>query len=236
MAKDFLGSLRKVADAGYAGVEFAGFGGLSAADLSEHLKQLNLKAVGSHVSLERIRDHLEEELDYHKTLGVESVAVPWLTNEYRNAEGLKEVVSILNHAGKSFSEAGIQFGYHNHDFEFHTRIDNEFFLDALFTKTSTQYVFAELDTAWIHHAGQNAADYVRKYANRVPVIHVKDLLEDREQLFTTPLGEGNVPLDAILQAAASSGVNWLVVEQDNLGRDAWDSITASREWLKAKYA
>ena len=74
--QDFVRTLELTAELGYEGVEFAGYGGLSSSEMKDHLDRLNLRAVSTHVSLERLRDHLDEEIAYNRVLGNSTLVCP----------------------------------------------------------------------------------------------------------------------------------------------------------------
>ena len=103
-AKDFVGALELTAELGYEGVEFAGYGGLSSAEMRDHLQRLNLKPVSSHVAFERLRDHLDEEIAYHRELGNDTLPQLYNLKEdigetnnlyLENPEKLEELKNIL---------------------------------------------------------------------------------------------------------------------------------------------
>ena len=96
MAADFAGTVRKVAEMGYAGVEFAGTGDLSAAAMGELLAETGLSPAGAHVGLGEFESALDEVIAYHSAIGNRWVGVPWLPDELRNPAGFRQVAQAMN--------------------------------------------------------------------------------------------------------------------------------------------
>jgi sugar phosphate isomerase/epimerase len=237
--QDFVGTLRRVAEMGYQGVEFAGYGGLTAAQLRDVLDELGLVAVGSHVSVERLQHHLDEEVEFQRTLGSQYVVCPFLPPQFRpdpkQSGQWQQTLDLFNQAGRAFAEVGIRFGYHNHSFEFEEKVGDQFLFDALFAGTEANLVSVELDTCWAEHAGQSAVAYLERYAGRVPLIHLKDLsVNDAGTAETVALGEGSIDLESIVAAAEAAGVRWLIVEQDECQYDPFESVANSMKWLRQR--
>ncbi|SDE36696.1 Sugar phosphate isomerase/epimerase [Paenibacillus sp. UNCCL117] len=230
-AADFEGTLRKVAELGYEGVEFAGYGGLSAEDMKALLQELNLKVPGSHVSLERLRSDLQGEIDYMKTIGGETIIVPWAKAE--DEEGWKAIIAELQSFGEEVRKQGLGFGYHNHAFEFEGKVGEAFIFDAIFE--SQPELLVEMDACWVHRGGQDPVAYIRKYAGRLPLVHAKDYKVEDNNTVTLELGQGIVALDEVIAAASEAGVQWLIVEQDNCQNPPLESIANSLNWLKEHY-
>ncbi|MCL6547595.1 MAG: sugar phosphate isomerase/epimerase [Alicyclobacillus sp.] len=235
--KDFVGTLRRVAELGYEGVEFAGYGGLSAEELSRSLREFGLEAVGSHIDVFRLRDHLEEEVAFQSALGCRYAVCPGLPEEFRRDEtAWRKTFDLLEACGRRFREAGITFGYHNHSFEFEQTVGGQFAFDALFAATSPEHVQAEMDVCWVQHAGQDPVAYVRRYAGRLPLIHLKDLrLSEDGRPLTVVLGQGMVDLPAVISAAEEAGAEWLIVEQDECQAPPLESIADDIAWLREHY-
>ncbi|MEG0768112.1 MAG: sugar phosphate isomerase/epimerase, partial [Clostridia bacterium] len=150
--------------------------------------------------------------------------------------------------------AGIQLLYHNHDFEF-VKLSEQYGLDFLYDCVPATYLQTELDTCWVNYAGENPAAYVRKYAGRCPVVHLKDFVGrkgDKQpyaliqadgaatgaamdvQFEFRPVGHGCQDIPAIMTAGIESGASWFVVEQDlSVGRPALEAARMSRDYLRS---
>jgi sugar phosphate isomerase/epimerase len=226
--KDFIGTLEKVAAIGYKGVEFAGYGGLSAVELKNSLDRLGLKASGSHVPADLLISSLEEVLEYNIAIGNKYIICPW--DKFESKEELLEKAAFYSRVAERCREKGLQFCYHNHDHEF-AKIDGEYILDTIFNETDPDLVQAELDMYWVSYAGVNTVEYLRKYSGRCPLVHFKDM-EDSEDRIYTEVGNGILDFNSIAQIAEKGGAQWFVVELDNCKRPSLESVAISFENLK----
>ncbi|MDF2720041.1 MAG: sugar phosphate isomerase [Paenibacillus sp.] len=233
-SKDFVGALRKVAEEGFAGVEFAGYGGMEADKLKALLDELGLQAIGSHVGIGRLREALDEEIAFNKTIGSSYIVCPGLGKEYRDSEeAWRNTFGLLEEIGRKCAEQGIAFGYHNHAFELEERVGGETALDALFGTAPADAVKVELDSAWVYAAGYDPVSYIGKFAGRIPLVHFKDLRKTEEgKWLTVELGSGEVDLLAIAKAADNAGTEWLIYEQDNTQNAPFVALANSMKWIK----
>lgn len=235
-ADDFPGTLRKVAELGYQGVEFAGYGGLSPDELKALLAELGLQAVGSHVGLERLKRHLDEEIAMNLAIGSKYVVCPWLSEEDRREPDLASTIKLFTEAAAKLAQHGIQFGYHNHAFELEEKIGGNWLFDEIFAQTPAEQVKVEMDVCWVKVAGQDPVAYIAKYAGRIPLIHLKDIRREADgSVLTVELGQGIVDLPAVIEASGQAGVEWMIVEQDNCQNPPLQSVANSMDWLKANY-
>ncbi len=226
--QDFYGTLEKVASLGFNGVELAGYYGKEASELKQTLDRLGLIAVSSHVSLERMEQNLENELDYLKTLNCKNIVCPYLVEERRDE--YDQLQQTLSQVGERCAKEGIALSYHNHDFELEKREDRSH-LERLFDETNPEYVKAELDVYWLTLAGENPVEWMKKYSGRMPLIHLKDMTTDSERTFAE-LGTGGVNLEGILHTLDEAQVEWVVVEQDRCKRSPLESVEISINYLK----
>ncbi|RDW22184.1 sugar phosphate isomerase/epimerase [Oceanobacillus arenosus] len=229
--EDFVGTLEKVAKIGYDGVEFAGYGGLNAVELRKLLEDLGLKAASSHVSLSSLELKLDVEIEYQHILGNNHIVCPYLPLEWRTQEAYYKLISILNEAGKRCYEAGITLCYHNHDFELIPLEDGKKPLELLLKETNPEWVQTEFDVYWLTKAGEDPIEWIKRYHNRTPLIHLKDMTTDEERFFAE-LGTGGVNIDGVIKQASNSNVEWLIVEQDQCRRSPLESIELSLNYLK----
>lgn len=252
---DFEGTLKKVRDMGYAGVEFAGLYGNDPQEARYMLDTLGLVGVSAHVSVDELMADLDGVLAAYQTIGCRYIALPWSSEEHRpGGARFSELIESIKVIGAAAKKYGITLLYHNHDFEF-VSLEGKLGLDVLYESVSADLLQTELDTCWVSVAGQNAPDYVRKYTGRAPVVHVKDFLlagqkpthlyeligaedaaaaeEPAGSFEFRPLGRGMLDVPAVLAAAAEAGAAWVVVEQDqpSLGLTALECVSASMQYL-----
>lgn len=235
-AKDFRGTLRKVAELGYEGVEFAGYGDIPAEEMKTLLQELGLKAIGSHVGLHLLREDAQKEIDYLKTIGAKYMMCLYVAPEERGVEDWKRLFPYLQEVGELAREQGLIFGYHNHDFEFEAKVEDEFVFDAMYSATTPDAVQVEMDVCWVQFAGQDPLEYISKYAGRLPLLHLKDFSKEADgSMKTLELGQGSVNLPGVIQAASDAGTEWLIVEQDVCQNPPLQSVENSMNWLKQNY-
>jgi len=226
--KDFAGTLKKVAEIGYKGVEFAGFGNLPATEMKAILDELGLKAVGSHTSINLLTEKLDEVIEYNITIGNKYIVCPWYKLESK--EDILKASQLFNDIGKKIRAAGLRFLYHNHNFEF-KKYDGKYGLDILFEGIEDNVMEAEFDTGWIMYAGENPAAYIKKYSGKCPLVHVKDFASTQSPEYTE-VGNGLLDVKAVAAAAEENGAEWLIVEQDQCKGSSLESIRISLENLK----
>jgi sugar phosphate isomerase/epimerase len=206
--EDFEGTLKALADMGYEGVEFAGnYGDMSPADLAEFLKGLGLRACGIHAPANHVDDAQSKSYDYANGLGCPYISTSLAGQVEKDWDA---AIELVQRAGRAAAERGVQFTYHNHAQEF-AKIDGEYALDLLYARTDPQQVQAQLDTHWIKRGGPDPAEYIRKYAGRMPQLHLKDVGPNDEFI---EIGNGVLDLPAILAATADAGAKWIIYEQD----------------------
>ncbi len=230
-AEDFLGALRQVAEIGYAGVELAGTFGLSADELKAALDDLGLRVAGSHIGLQLLENDLPGIIEYNRAIGNPYIIVPAVPPERRRTlDDWRALAELFNQIGREVKQAGMQFCYHNHAFEFEI-FDGKFAFDWLYEWTDPDLVKAEIDTYWVQYAGQDPAAYIRKYAARTELVHLKDM-EAGEERFFAEVGEGTMDWPTIFEAAEAAATQWYVVEQDRCRRPSMESARISFQNLK----
>jgi len=210
---DFTGCLKELAAMGYDGVEFAGnYGGMTPVQLAEFLQATGLTVCGMHLPLTAIADKDHEAYHYAKAVGCRYL-VTSLANDF--ALRLEQNISACINAAEVAGSQGLCFAYHNHATEF-VRVDGEYALDKFYSATPASLVKAELDSYWIAKGGADPVAYLTQYADRLPLIHLKDM--DRESGDFIEVGNGTMDLAGILELAGSSIAEWVIYEQDSCSR------------------
>ena len=227
-AKDFVGTLRKVAALGYKGVEFAGYGDISAQEMKALLTQIGVRAVSTHVRLEALEQDLSKEIAYCQEIGCPFLVLPWLAPEQRTVETFRQLAPRLNAFGRRCQEAGITFAYHNHDFEF-VQHDGETLMDILLAHTDPTLVKLECDVYWASYAGVDPSTFLRQHAGRIPLVHIKDMTPERT---FAEVGDGTLHIASIIDVARSSGVQEFIVENDAPSIPSLESARRSLENIR----
>ncbi len=232
-AKDFTGTLERIAALGYVGVELGGTGDLSVPTLKKLLQNLGLGIAGNHVGLEVLETDLESVLDVNAELGNRYVACPWAPPERRkDADGYRRLAETLTGIGRRCRERGMLFCYHHHDFEL-AKHDGQPGLDILLGASDPDAVRIELDTYWAEYGGGSAVDYLTRYTGRIPLVHLKDMADDEKRSFAE-VGSGILDFDAIFAAGEKAGVEWWIVEQDICPGPSMESAKISFEYLRKR--
>ncbi len=254
--KDFFGTLKKVKEMGYQGVEFAGLFGNDPEKIKEMCAELSLVPISAHVPLDDMINDTKGTLEAYKTIGCKYIVVPYITEERRpGAEKWNETVEAIRAIGEEAENSGLTLLYHNHDFEF-VKLDGEYGLDILYNSVSADILQTEIDTCWVNVGGEDPAKYVLKYTGRAPVVHLKDFVmkgkdkpkklydligiddegesADEDDFSFKPVGYGVQDFPSILDAAVKAGASWVVVEQDQAdkGNTPLNAAEMSRKYLK----
>ena len=255
LSADFLGTLCKVKEMGYNGVEFAGLYGYEPVQIKNWCDSLGLIPVSAHVPLADMLSDIDKVITDYKTIGCEYLAVPYVSSERRpGGELFMQMVEEIRTIGKKVKDEGITLLYHNHDFEFNKLPDGQTGLDYLYENISADLLQTELDQCWVKYAGYEPVEYLQKYSGRSPVVHLKDFniegkqdedpyaligLNEKEKKANTsfefrPLGNGIQDIPAIITAAKEAGSKWFVVEQDqpSMGKNSLECAQMSIEYIK----
>ena len=239
LPKDVPGTLKKVAEIGYKEVEVYDFYGKTAREFSQLLKDNGLRAPSAHFETKHIKGNWQKHIDDAKELGeqymVNAILEP---NERRTLDDYKKLVDLFSKAAEQTRKAGIQFCYHNHNFEFMKFGDTTAY-DFLLKQLDPQLVQFELDCFWVTHAGKDPVTYFQKHPGRFPLLHIKDLKDkpaptfekdDRMGLFAE-VGHGTIDYPRIFRAAPQGGLKHFYVEQDFCERSPLESIKMSYDYL-----
>lgn len=229
---DPVATLEKVAKVGYREVEFGG-GGYDTMDhalLRKTMDRLGLKAPSIHVGYDALLDKFDASVAMAKTLGAETVVLPYMVDKYRNAAAWDAALVNINRFGEQLKAAGLGFAYHNHDFEFTVKPDGVSLFDRLVKACNPALVKIELDLYWAIHAGQDPQALIRSLAGRIYAYHVKDMKADRSM---TSVGAGTIDFASIFKLNGLAGVRHFYVENDQSPAPYLPDITKSFETLSA---
>ena len=255
MAKDFEGTLQKVKELGYDGVEFAGLYNNTPEQVKAMCAEIGLNPISAHVPLQEMLEDVDKVIADYKAIGCQYIVVPYVTEERRpGGELFKQMIEEIRGIGEKCKAAGLVLLYHNHDFEFAKTETGEFGLDYLYANVPADLLQTELDQCWVKYAGQDPVAYLQKYEGRSPVVHLKDYYASGEQkedpyaliglnegekkentaFEFRPLGYGVQDIPAIIEASKKAGSKWLIVEQDqpSMGKTPMECAAMSMEYLK----
>lgn len=209
LKEDFRGCLRQLAEMGYEGVElFGNYGGMEPEQLAECMAELRLSVCGIHVPVAEIINPESNAYRYAKELNCPYLITSLLHSFIGDFEN---VLADCRKAGEVAAEQGLTFAYHNHAQEFGL-VDGQCALDLFYAETSPDQVKAELDTYWIKKGGADPVAYLKKYSDRLPLIHLKDM--DANDGSFAAVGTGIIDLQGTIAVARDSVAEWLIYEQD----------------------
>ena len=227
LAQDFEGTVRKVADMGYIGVETADMFGGSPASAARLFRELGLTMMGAHSPLP-LGNEKQAVLDTLGALDCNRLIVAWQPPEkYTSLHGIRSICDTLNEGAAVARAHGLSLGYHNHWFEYQP-VENRIPVDVMLEHLDPD-VFFEVDVYWVQTAGQDPAQVVRRLGSRAPLLHIKDG-PCQMDVAMTALGEGVVDIPGVVAAGAAS-TEWLVVELDQCATDMTQAVHKSYEYL-----
>jgi sugar phosphate isomerase/epimerase len=245
--KDLVGTLQKVHAAGFRDIEFAGYYGKNPADLGKQMRDMGFNLVSTHAGAGDIAKGGDKIIADAKALGLKYIVCssPGVSPEKEKLsweERMKAVdmsdwkwnAELFNKFGKQVTDAGMQFGYHNHSAEF-KKFDGKAALEWLFDLTDAKHVKVELDIGWVAAANEDPIFWLNKYKERVIALHVKDVGKrsspDKEPA-SVALGEGTVDWKNVLATAKKNGTKAFFYEQEEpFTRPILDSVKISGDYL-----
>lgn len=238
-ARGLAGTLAKVSRIGYPAVQMSSIGAMSgvspqvtAKDARAMLDDNNLRCIATHRSWDDLRHKTDDAIAFHHALGCDYAAIGGIGSYGERGEaGYRQFVADALPVIARLKEAGIRFGYHNHDFEFARIGGSRRTLYDILIEEGGPDLMLEVDVYWAAHAGLNPERLIERCAGRVPVIHVKDKEVADGVPVMAPVGEGNLDWTHLLPACQAAGVEWYAVEQDTCRRDPFDCLRASFEYL-----
>lgn len=249
IAADLKGSLQKVADLGYKNLELASYAdgkfyGMEPKEFKKLIKGMGMNIISSHAGVESTGitvENAKKMADAHAELGVKYCVQPWVNDEDRNIETYKRMIADWNKVGKIMKEVGIQFGYHNHNFEFKLTEGIIPYYDLFIPEMDKDLITLELDIYWATKAGQDPVEMFKKYPGRFQLAHFKDMSQKSAPFYDvikddiTSVGSGLIDFKRIWEARETAGMKYLFVEDDNQGNGKpFEAIGTSIKNLQTK--
>ncbi len=234
---DFEGTLAKVAQIGYRQVEFSamGFLGRPVARVAELLEANGLKAPVGRISPELPRefatlpreqqmaafreragpdyllDNIRHALQAAAVLDQKHLVLPALMPQhFASRSEVENSIQLLRQAGELCAEAGVQFGYHNHDWEFKS-VDGVVPYDLMLETIEPELMSYQIDVYWVTKAERDPIDYLTRHAGRFPTCHLKDIDENGD---FEDVGYGTINFPQLVAAAMDAGTQYYFVERD----------------------
>jgi len=242
VSKNLEGTLERLAGLGYKNIELYGYNGTffgkTVSEFKTILGNTGIKVLSSHhttgIAMKgkgTLSDGWDKAIEDVHAIGAEYMVCAFLFPNERTPEIYKSLPAMFEKAATATNAAGIQFAYHNHDFEFE-KLDDTLVYDFLLKNTPGDLVKMEMDLYWISKAGQDPVAYFEKYPGRFAMWHVKDMEAGTKAI--TEVGNGTIDFDRIFKARKKAGLKYWFVEQDTSKRDMFESLTISRNNLAKK--
>ncbi len=225
MDKDFVGTLKAIAEMGYNGVEFAGYGDLSAKEMKKILDDFGLDGVSSHIGMDKLEGNLDAEIEYLNTIGAKFIVCP--SGPIKDVESAKSTAELLTKIGEKCYQGGLTLGYHNHAYEF-TPDNGQIPMEVFFENVDGRYVKQQPDVYWVAYAGVDVKEYMKIHAARCPIIHLKQL-ENMDTKENVNAGSGIIDFKFISDVCPQAE---LVYEQEHYRDTSMAEMKSSLEALR----
>lgn len=227
LKSDFEGTLVELSRMGFRGVEFAfNYGGLDPSALSALLKENGLQTIGIYEKLDNILDPGAEV--YRQAEALECRHLTFGLQRERLEKDFLECLDLCRKAVNTAADRNMILCYHAHAHEF-LRYEGEYYLDLLLNAGGLENMAFEADTCWIHQGGENVVDYMEKYADRIPLLHVKDVTAEGR---IVELGKGVIDFPPVVAFARKHNIPWLSYEQDTSKLAPLESARISIAYIK----
>ncbi len=222
---DMPGILKKVADMGYEGVELAGFGSSTPEEMPALLRENGLSLISAHIGYQDLQKDGPLWAERMQAMDCARITLPWMDPRRLEADSIGQTADMINELAEQLKPHGIELSYHNHDFEF---VDGRY--DRLMQLCPA--LKFELDTYWVRFAGFDPVEVMKRYADRIVLVHLKDMLDKDPVTHEDPnpvLMTGTVDVAAIVGQAEAMRIPWGIVEMD---RPVGDPLAAVEESLR----
>ncbi len=221
--QDLSGTLDLIRGLGITDLEFSSLFDHSAAELRRMLDDRGLHCSSYGVGLAALQSEPDVIIADAKSLGAGFVRVAWIPHESPfDLADAEQAAMIFNRVGATLRDHGLTFCYHNHGYEFAPHGDQTLF-DVIVQTTDPEAVSFELDILWAQFPGADPAQLLRTYPERFRLMHLKDLRRGvtgdltgkTAQENDVALGDGQLNLPEIFQAAAQSSISHYYIEDES---------------------
>ena len=235
LAADFKGTLQRLADMGIPNIEIWGGLPVPAEEAAAIMKDMGFGVSTGHLGSPLVEGG-DKNLAIAKAFGLSDYIIPWVPAEnFATVEAAKAFAAQLNAAQKVVADAGMGFGYHNHEFEF-AKVDGDKTGYEIVVAETNPSVMFELDTYWAQVAGLDPVDLIGKLRSHVPYVHIKDGPADASDrnAHMVAFGEGNMDVSGIVRASLANNAKGIFVELDHCATDMMEAVDKSWAYLKSE--
>jgi len=230
--------LEIVAEMGYVNLETAGYSDgliyeMEPREFKKIVDDLGMKVTSAHLGREITNDRdadrawWNKATEAHAAAGMKYMVMPWapLEGEGATLDNVKRYGEYFSSIGLITASSSITFGYHNHAFEFKNKIDDVPVYDLLMEHTSPRHVIFQNDVYWTQIGGYDPVEYMKKYPNRIKLLHIKD-----EKAIGV---SGNMDFKAIFDQAYENNVKDWYVEVEDYDGTPQEDVKKSYDFLAA---
>ncbi len=225
-------TLQQVREIGFDFVEFGGanYDKMDHTVLRKTMDEIGLTTPSCHLGLDKYQTDPDAAIKMLKTLGAKYMTIPWIGEDYRNAEGWKKLGQTISEIGKKLAQEDLRIAYHNHEFEFDIMENGEIAYDILVSHCDPQYVDLEMDLFWATQAKVNIEALYNKYSGRFHMCHVKDMNAAGEMV---NVGDGIIDFARYAALEDIAGMEYYIVEHDNPTAPSINAVGESYTAAKA---
>ena len=232
--RDLGRALEKVARIGYRDVQLSALGPIAPRRVKALCDANGLAIVLTHNPEQDFLTHPDELIEKHQIYGCRYVGLGYLPDRYHLPEFLPYFQEDFGPVAEKLKAAGMKFMYHNHAFEFERQPDGRTMMEHLLAMLPADLMGVTADTYWLQYAGVDVCDWLRRHADRLPCVHLKDQAIRGFEIRMAPVGGGNLNFPAILDTIRNNGVTeYALVEQDECyGESPFACLQKSFEYLQ----
>ncbi|WP_420148184.1 sugar phosphate isomerase/epimerase family protein [Spirosoma sp.] len=238
LPKDPKGVMTQLAQMGYKQFEsFSGaqgfLWGMEPKEIKSFLDGLGVKMISTHFNYRgdvEKPDQLKKSIEMAHDAGLTYLLCPYIGAQ-KTWDDWKKIADQFNTVGEQVRQAGLKFGYHNHNYSF-LPLDGKLPQEYLLDNTDPKNVMFELDLCWIDVAGVDTESHLKKYGKRYELCHIKDYKKENGKPVQNDLGKGSVDFKKTLNAAMKSGIKYYLVEQEEYPQSPLVSLKNDAEYMK----
>lgn len=228
-------TLKKIKTIGYNAVQISAIGQISPKLLKEYADEAGVAICASHTAFDRIIKDTDNVIEEHNIWGCKYIGLGGMGEKYRYCkQGYDEFLKEISPAADRIYSAGLKFLYHNHAFEFEKIDEKTIGIEYLARNTCSEKFGFLADLYWVQAGGASPVAFIKKYSDRLNVVHFKDMTVIDNSAAMAEIFEGNMDYENIYSECEKAGVEWVAIEQDICRRDPFDSLKISYDNLIKK--
>ena len=229
---DLRVTAKKLHDIGFKTLQVSAFGDIDPHIIREICDENGLSIIVTHTNPQLILEETDKVIENHKIFGCKHVGIGMMPEKYRGSlEGMRQFLQDFSEAADKLHAAGMKLHYHNHGFEFE-KFEGKCLIDWMAEETDPEKWGFILDVYWTQFGGRNPAKQISMLADRIDVIHFKDMKMNFHEHRFAAVMDGTLDFDDILEACADAGIQYAMIEQDDCyGKCPFDELALSAKNL-----